>query len=67
MKFVEQSQQRAVRTPSYENVRKGLTIGVQTSWQKFEFLFDDNCRQLLNPWVDRFGYSEITESVRSSV
>lgn len=58
MNFVEHSQTRAVRTPSYENVRKGLTIGVQTSWQNFEFLFDDKCRQLLDPWVKRFGYSQ---------
>jgi len=57
MNFVEHAQKRAVRTPSYENVRKGLTLGVQTSWQKFDFLFDEECRQLLDPWVDRFGYS----------
>lgn len=58
MNFVEHSQTRAVRTPSYQNVRKGLTIGVQTSWQNFDFLFDDKCRQLLDPWVKRFGYSQ---------
>ena len=57
LNFVEHSQKRAVRTPSYENVRKGLTIGVQTSWQKFDFLFDEECRQLLDPWVNKFGYS----------
>lgn len=57
LNFVEHSEKRAVRTPSYENVRKGLTIGVQTSWQKFDFLFDEECRQLLDPWVDKFGYS----------
>lgn len=56
MNFVEHSQKRAVRTPSYANVRKGLTIGVQTSWQNFDFLFDDKCRKLLDPWVRRFGY-----------
>lgn len=55
--FAENSSNRAVRTPSYANVRKGLTIGVQTSWQKFEFLFDDKCRELLDPWVERHGYA----------
>lgn len=55
-KFAEHSAKRAVRTPSYANVRKGLTIGVQSSWQNFEFLFDDRCKKLLNPWVKRFGY-----------
>ncbi len=57
-KFAEHSAKRAVRTPSYTNVRKGLTIGVQTSWQNFDFLFDERCRQLLDPWVERFGYQK---------
>ena len=56
--FAQNSTQRAVRTPSYANVRKGLTIGVQTSWQNFEFLFDQRCRALLDPWAKRFGYQE---------
>lgn len=56
-KFAEHASKRAVRTPSYANVRKGLTIGVQSSWQNFDFLFDDACKKLLDPWVKRFGYS----------
>ncbi len=56
-RFAEHSAKRAVRTPSYTNVRKGLTIGVQSSWQQFEFLFDDRSRELLDPWVRRFGYA----------
>lgn len=55
-RFAEHSAKRAVRTPSYANVRKGLTIGVQSSWQNFEFLFDNRCKELLNPWVKKFGY-----------
>lgn len=55
-KFAEHSAKRAVRTPSYANVRKGLTIGVQSSWQNFEFLFDQHCKDLLDPWVKKFGY-----------
>ena len=57
LNFAEHSAKRSVRTPSYANVRKGLTIGVQTSWENFEFLFDDKCRALLDPWVKRFGYA----------
>ena len=55
--FAENASQRAVRTPSYANVRKGLTIGVQTSWQNFDFLFEEETRKLLDPWVERFGYA----------
>lgn len=58
MKFAEHSSKRAVRTPSYTNVRKGLTIGVQSSWKNFEFLFDKKCKALLDPWRIRFGYSD---------
>lgn len=60
--FAENAGKRAVRTPSYANVRKGLTIGVQTSWQKFDFLFDPRCRELLDPWVERFGYPPTAEA-----
>ncbi len=56
LKFAEKARNRAVRTPSYANVRKGLTIGVQSSWRNYEFIFDDKCRKLLDPWVERFGY-----------
>ena len=54
--FVETAKQRAVRTPSYTQVRKGLTIGVQTSWQNFDFLFDEKCKELLDQWVKKFKY-----------
>ncbi len=57
LNFVKHAEQRPVRTPSYDNVRKGLTIGVQSSWKNFEFLFDDRCHELLDPWVKKFGYS----------
>lgn len=55
--FAAASQERAVRTPSYAKVRKGLGLGVQSSWKDFDFLFDDRCRSLLDPWVERFGYA----------
>lgn len=58
LNFAEHSSRRAVRTPSYANVRKGLTIGVQTSYENYMFMFDDACQKLLDPWVKRFGYEK---------
>jgi len=56
--FAQSSSERAVRTPSYAKVRQGLGIGVQSTREDYGFLFDDRCRRLLDPWVDRHGYSE---------
>ena len=47
-----------MRTPSYTKVRQGLGIGVQSTRKNYDFLFDDKCRALLDPWVDRHGYDE---------
>lgn len=55
--FAEHSKKRAVRTPSYANVRKGLSLGVQSSYQNYLFLFDGYCRSKLDPWVEFFGYT----------
>ena len=54
--FAASSSERAVRTPSYAKVRQGLGIGVQTTRRDYEFLFDERCRALLDPWVERHGY-----------
>ncbi len=54
--FAKVSSNRAVRTPSYAKVRQGLGIGVQTTRQDYDFLFDAQCRKLLDPWVERHGY-----------
>ena len=59
LNFVEHSEKRPVKTPSYTNVRKGLGLGVQSSWENYNFLFDDKCRALLNPWVEKFGYDKV--------
>jgi hypothetical protein len=56
--FAESSSNRAVRTPSYAKVRQGLGIGVQTTRKDYDFLFDDRCRKLLDPWVERHGYTD---------
>ena len=54
--FAEHSKARAIKTPSYANVRKGLSLGVQSSYQNYLFLFDDYCRSKLDPWVRFFQY-----------
>ena len=56
LKFAEKSQNREVRTPSYAKVRAGLTIGVQSNWKNYSFMFESKEARLLNKWVDRFGY-----------
>jgi tetratricopeptide (TPR) repeat protein len=56
--FAESSSKRAVRTPSYAKVRQGLGIGVQSTRQNYGFLFDEKCRELLDPWVERHGYTD---------
>lgn len=57
--FAENAAKLAVRTPSYINVRKAVTIVVQIFWQNFDFLFGDRFRQLLDPWMKRFGYAQL--------
>ncbi len=56
-RFAELSDARQVTTPSYAKVRSGLTIGVQSSWQHYRFLFDTPHGRKLHKWIDRFGYS----------
>lgn len=55
--FAENAKARRVKTPSYAKVRQGLGIGIQSSWRNYDWLFDDECRALLEPWRERFGYS----------
>lgn len=47
---------RAARTPSYQKVRQGLNIGVQSSWRNYEFLFKKAEARPLDKWVRHFGY-----------
>jgi tetratricopeptide (TPR) repeat protein len=54
--FAARSDQRAARTPSYQKVRAGLSMGVQTSWRNYEFLFDSKEAATLRKWVEYFGY-----------
>lgn len=54
--FAEAADARATRTPSYHKVRQGLSIGVQTAWQNYAFLFQSDAARPLRRWVEFFGY-----------
>ncbi len=55
--FAQRAETRGARTPSYQKVRQGLSIGVQSSWQKYGFLFQSDAAKPLRKWVEHFGYS----------
>lgn len=54
--FAAAADSRATRTPSYQKVRQGLGLGVQSSWQNYRFLFDDESARPLFKWAEFFGY-----------
>ncbi|MEP7241574.1 MAG: sulfotransferase [Devosia sp.] len=54
--FAVKAETRAGRTPSYIKVRQGLTIGVQSSWRNYGFLFQTPETKALNKWAEFFGY-----------
>jgi tetratricopeptide (TPR) repeat protein len=56
LQFAERAEAREVKTPSYAKVRAGLTIGVQSSWRNYEFLFRGKEARPLDRWVKFFGY-----------
>lgn len=56
MDFAAKSEHRYAKTPSYQKVRAGLSVGVQTSWRNFSFLFESRDAEPLKRWVRHFGY-----------
>jgi hypothetical protein len=54
--FAENAKMRAHKTPSYGKVKLGNTIGVQSSWKKYRFLFEKPEARVLDKWVEFFGY-----------
>src|SRR4051812_27454941 len=54
--FAKLAENRGARTPSYQKVRQGLTIGVQSSWRNYGFLFQSEAAGPLRKWVEHFGY-----------
>jgi hypothetical protein len=54
--FSTTAEQRAAKTPSYAKVRQGLSIGVQSQWRNYAFLFDTDAAKPLRKWAEFFGY-----------
>jgi Sulfotransferase family len=54
--FAAAAQTRPAATPSYQKVRQGLSIGVQSSWRKYGFLFQAPAARPLHKWAEFFGY-----------
>ena len=54
--FAQLADARGARTPSYQKVRKGLGIGVQTAWRNYRFLFQSDAAMPLYEWARFFGY-----------
>ena len=55
--FSKGAENRAAKTPSYQKVRQGLSIGVQTQWENYRFVFQSEAAKPLKKWADFFGYS----------
>jgi hypothetical protein len=56
--FAAKAIDRRAKTPSYQKVRQGLSIGVQSSWRKYDFVFRSAAADPLRRWVRHFGYEE---------
>lgn len=54
--FSKTAENRAAKTPSYQKVRQGLSIGVQTQWKNYGFAFQSEAGKVLKKWADFFGY-----------
>jgi len=54
--FAAAAEKRAATTPSYQKVRKGLSVGVQTYWRNYDFLFKSKAAEPLYKWAEHFGY-----------
>ena len=54
--FSKSADNRAAKTPSYQKVRQGLSIGVQSSWRNYGFLFQSEATRPLKKWAEFFGY-----------
>ena len=54
--FADIADNRPARTPSYQKVRQGLSIGVQSQWRNYGFLFRSPEAEPLYRWAKFFGY-----------
>lgn len=58
LQFAKRSDDRGSRTPSYSKVRQGVSLGVQTSWRNYAFLFRRPEARPLDRWLKFFGYED---------
>jgi tetratricopeptide (TPR) repeat protein len=56
MSFAAAANDKAALTPSYQKIRQGLSLGVQTYWRNYRFLFDRSDAEPLRRWAQHFGY-----------
>lgn len=56
LEFAARAEQRSAKTPSYQKVRQGLSIGVQTYWRNYGFVFQTPEAEPLHKWARFFGY-----------
>ncbi|HEV2518744.1 MAG TPA: sulfotransferase [Devosia sp.] len=56
LEFAERAGERAGKTPSYQKVRQGLSLGIQTYWRDYDFLFRQAEAAPLTKWAKFFGY-----------
>lgn len=54
--FAEEAHGKSALTPSYQKIRKGLALGVQTYWRNYGFLFEGKPGAPLRKWAEFFGY-----------
>jgi hypothetical protein len=54
--FADAAGKRAANTPSYQKVRSGLSIGVQTYWRDYRFVFEGEIGATMRKWADFFGF-----------
>lgn len=54
--FAERAGGRPNKTPSYQKVRQGLSLGIQTYWRNYDFLFTQPGAAPLTKWAKYFGY-----------
>ena len=59
LQFAKRADERKNKTPSYQKVRQGMSIGVQTSWRNYEFLFRKPYARKLDQRVKLFGYEGV--------
>ncbi len=54
--FAGHAERRQAFTPSYQKVRQGLSIGVQTYWRNYGFVFQSEAANPLHKWAEFFGF-----------